>query len=340
MAWGDAGRSQNAIGYQGGLAQNRLDNLRNTMVPQNQTIWNNYLNSYDKGAAQQGQLMDAYSQLAGSAGSMYNPAYSGFSGMAFGNAGGFDPEFRGNLSSAGKGYQNFADTGGYTPEGIAAMRARSLAPMRAAYADANRGVEKQKSLQGGYSPNYTAAKAKMAREMSQGLGDASMNVEAELASRINQGKLAGMQGLNQTAATGQGLQNSIDSMNAQSRIAGLSGMNQSTSAGLQAMLNALGGASNVYGSAPGLANMTQSGLMNSNNQLMGIEGMQNQLGLGIMNAQNQKAQIPGNFQQAVNIGGQLTNMAGNIGTGLGGFFPGGSNSGMSSVGTSFDKPLW
>ena len=92
------------------------------------------------------------------------------------------------------GYQDFAKTGGFSPEGISAIRARSVSPFRAIYANAQRGIDRQRALQGGYSPNYTAAMTRMARESSQGLSDANTNVEAEIADMINKNRLAGLQG--------------------------------------------------------------------------------------------------------------------------------------------------
>jgi hypothetical protein len=92
------------------------------------------------------------------------------------------------------GYDEFAKTGGYSPMDISNMRARGVSPMRAVYANANREVDRSRSLQGGYSPGYGTLKARMAREMSSGLSDASTNVEANLAQMKNEGKRFGMTG--------------------------------------------------------------------------------------------------------------------------------------------------
>lgn len=45
MARGDPNRVQNLIGYQGGMAQNQLGNLREELIPQNQNFWNLFLKS-------------------------------------------------------------------------------------------------------------------------------------------------------------------------------------------------------------------------------------------------------------------------------------------------------
>jgi len=93
------------------------------------------------------------------------------------------------------GYEEFSKTGGYSGQDIADMRARGIAPIRAAYANAARNVGQQRSLQGGYSPNAIAAQVKMAREQGQGMADASQNVDAGIAQARNAGRLAGLGGM-------------------------------------------------------------------------------------------------------------------------------------------------
>ncbi len=110
------------------------------------------------------------------------------------------------------GYQDFQKTGGYSPIDINNIRQRSVSPIRSIYAGANREVDRQRSLQGGYSPNYTAAKTKMAREQSMGLADANTNVEGMLAQMVNQGKQFGLQGGSNLYGTTPGLANHFGSM--------------------------------------------------------------------------------------------------------------------------------
>jgi hypothetical protein len=97
----------------------------------------------------------------------------------------------GRLSS---GYQNFANSGGFSPEDISAIRARTIAPTRSVYANANREVDRMRSLQGGMSPGYGTLKARMAREGSQALSDANLNAEAGIAELVNRGKQFGLSG--------------------------------------------------------------------------------------------------------------------------------------------------
>jgi len=92
-------------------------------------------------------------------------------------------------------YRKFADTGGYSPEDIGAIRSRALSPVRAAYSDINRDIDRSRSLQGDYAPGYAATKAKVGREQAYTTADATTNVEAALAQMKQQGKLAGMGGM-------------------------------------------------------------------------------------------------------------------------------------------------
>lgn len=103
-----------------------------------------------------------------------------------------DPETTGRAIS---GYTDFADTGGYSPQDIQELRARGISPVRAAYGNSMMQLDRQRSLQGGYSPNFTAATAQMQRELPQQLANATTNVNAGLAESIRSGKLAGLGGL-------------------------------------------------------------------------------------------------------------------------------------------------
>jgi len=91
-------------------------------------------------------------------------------------------------------YQGWAKNGGFSDQDMGNMRARSLAPIRSLYANANRDVNRQAGLQGGYSPGMGALKARMARDLSSQTSDAAQNTEGMLAQLRNQGKQFGMQG--------------------------------------------------------------------------------------------------------------------------------------------------
>jgi hypothetical protein len=100
-----------------------------------------------------------------------------------------------DYNSIMQGYRNFSETGGFSPDDLANIRARAVSPIRAVYANAQRDVNRQKALQGGYSPNFTASMAKMAREQSMSQADAAVGREAGIAEQVREGKLAGLGGM-------------------------------------------------------------------------------------------------------------------------------------------------
>jgi len=93
------------------------------------------------------------------------------------------------------GFQDFAKTGGFSPADLANIRARAVSPVRAIYANAQQNVNRQRSLQGGYSPGFGVLQARMARQQGQATSDAATNAEASIAEMVQQGKLAGLQGM-------------------------------------------------------------------------------------------------------------------------------------------------
>jgi len=92
-------------------------------------------------------------------------------------------------------FQNFADTGGFSNVDLGNIRARAVSPLRSVYSNANREVDRSRALQGGYSPGFNVLKARMAREQSSGLSDATTNAEGMIAQLVNQGKQFGASGL-------------------------------------------------------------------------------------------------------------------------------------------------
>ena len=102
-------------------------------------------------------------------------------------------------------FEEFSNTGGYSPQDIANMRSRGVAPIRGIYANANREVDRSKALQGGYSPGYGVLKGRMAREQSSALSDATIGVESNLAQMKQQGRLAGIAGMSQQYGTTPGM---------------------------------------------------------------------------------------------------------------------------------------
>lgn len=102
------------------------------------------------------------------------------------------------------GYDQFAKTGGFTPQGIAAIRSRSTAPIRGIYQNAQRNLARNRTLQGGYSPGYQASLSRLQRDTGQQMSDVTTNAEANIAQMVQQGKLAGLAGGSQLYGTQPG----------------------------------------------------------------------------------------------------------------------------------------
>lgn len=139
----------------------------------------------------------------------------------------------GNLNSAVSNLQGLSTSGGLSDADAANIRARGISPIRSIYSSANRDVDRQRSLQGGFSPNYSAVKAKMARELSDTIANKSTDIEGMIAEMRQKGKL-GVAGQYASAA------------------------GQQTQAAAQQdsyKQNALQGMTSLYGTTPALANL-------------------------------------------------------------------------------------
>ncbi len=183
----------------------------------------------------------------------------------------------GALGPAIAGYKNFAQTGGFSPEDIQSIRARSVAPIRSIADNARREIQRQAAIRGtGYSPNTTAALAKSVRDAAYATGDITTNAEASLAQLQQQGKLYGLGGLSSTGlgAYGLGLQGRGQDLAQQ---LGLRGQNLSAIQGAgQQQLGAMGGMGNLYGTTPGLSNMFGQQVLQAGQQGISVAGLQGQ----------------------------------------------------------------
>lgn len=106
-------------------------------------------------------------------------------------------------NSAMSGYQNFADTGGFSPTSLAAMRSRAVSPIRANYANAERNIGLART-RGGTSAGANTLMSRMAREQGQAGADATTNAEAGIGQLVQQGKLAGLNGMTNLYGTTPG----------------------------------------------------------------------------------------------------------------------------------------
>lgn len=94
------------------------------------------------------------------------------------------------LTNAIQMIRELAETGGYSESDKSNIRARGVSPIRSVYSNAMQDLDRTRALQGGYSPNHTAATAKLTRELADRIAGQTTNVNADLAEKVAQGKMA------------------------------------------------------------------------------------------------------------------------------------------------------
>lgn len=181
----------------------------------------------------------------------------------------------GGLDSSFDTLNKNSRTGGYSEDDINNIRARGVSPIRAVYANAMQNLARQKSLQGGYSPNYGALQAKMAREQSSMLSDKTTDVNANIAEMVAKGKTGATNTLAQLSSRENDTINALNASNAagvdktntdntaeaaridqfnQSMAMQLAQLGNNANMGNQGQqLATLGGMQSLYGTTPALA---------------------------------------------------------------------------------------
>ena len=229
------------------------------------------------------------------------------------------------------GFQEFSNTGGYSKDDVANLRARGTAPIRAAYANAEREVARQRALQGGYSPNAFALQGRMAREQGQLGADAMQNVEGGLVEARNTGRLSGLSGMTdiekqRLAADlkvneyNTGIKNTAARENTGARNAAAAGSAANNAAAAAAsradQLNALRGMTSLYGTTPGMAQLY-------GDQVLSAIGQSGTMGQRTVENQIKGNAAPGAFEQTtdrinsgIDTGTKIANLAGTVINGI------------------------
>lgn len=307
MSKGDAQRAQNMINGQQLLMQSGQNNLTNSLDQQYGTLANNFntaQNNYNDAVKTDN---NSYSNIM----SGYQQLIQGLSG----NGGQFSGVGSASSIPTGPGsaystFQNFANTGGFSPQDIADIRNQATSPTRSVFANAQQALNRNLATEG-YSPNYAAATAENARNLGYTVSSDDLAANAQIAQMIQSGKLSGAEG-----------EASIDEQNAALA-------NSASLARMQGILGAMGGEVSSYGATPGMASSYGNIMLGSGNEmlgggqeLLGAQESQNQIGDILINGQIAKAGVPSDFSQAVgNVGGFLSNIVKPIG----GFFSGFGN---------------
>lgn len=165
------------------------------------------------------------------------------------------------LQEALGGLGELSRTGGYTEEGIRDLRARGISPIRAVYQNAMQNITRQRALQGGYSPNYTASMAKLARDLSESISTGAQNVNAGIAENVAAGRRQIAPQFASTALQETGMRSDIAARNAAERARAFElnrGNQQGSLSALERIygqqpereLQALGGIRSLYGTTP------------------------------------------------------------------------------------------
>ncbi len=165
------------------------------------------------------------------------------------------PEFGKSFEQASE----YAKTGGLSESEQGSLRARAISPIRSIYANMSRNMDRNRRLGGGFSPNYNASAARVAREGSEQIGQTTTNANAAIAEMVQKGRLAMTPEMGRLATSKNDLMNQVNLGNqsnrvkAQDNVSGnLSGMRSALDSQAGRKTDALRGMTSLYGTTPAL----------------------------------------------------------------------------------------
>jgi len=152
--------------------------------------------------------------------------------------------------------KDLSATGGYTPQGIADIRARDVAPTRGIFANAQQELERNRAIGGGYSPNFAASSGQMARDEANAVSGIDTAANAGIAQNVAANRLAASGTYAGAAGAENAARTAVDTGNV-NRAAEVSTGNANRN--LEAQFNNRGnilagiqGQTNLYGTTPAL----------------------------------------------------------------------------------------
>jgi hypothetical protein len=152
--------------------------------------------------------------------------------------------------------KDLSATGGYTPQGIADIRARDIAPTRGIYANAQQNAERAKSLGGGYSPNFNVSQLQAARDESSAISGIDTAANAGIAQNVAANRLAASGTYAGASEAENAARTGVDVGNANRNAEiGTGNANRNLEAQFTNRSNILGGIqgqTNLYGTTPAL----------------------------------------------------------------------------------------
>jgi hypothetical protein len=245
-------------------------------MPQQPNAESAYAASIPQQAEDYDSIMGGYRDLLNNSGASLDDVANRYRNFLDSSESKFQPAQYTQAPEWGEAYnklKELAENGGLDAQGQADLRARGISPIRAVYANAQRGVDRQRALQGGYSANHGAVSAKMAREQSESIAGATTNVNATIAKMVQEGKLKATPELANMASGKNTLMNQIGMANSENQLrasanktAALAGYGNAVNNKSQIPLDALKGMTSLYGTTPALVNTF--GNQTQNNQQM------------------------------------------------------------------------
>lgn len=183
---------------------------------------------------------------------------------------------------------DLSTTGGYSPEGIAALRERGISPIRSVFSSAQRNIDRAKGLSGGYSPNYAAVTAKMAREQASEIGNQMNNVNAGIAQNVAANRIAAAPAYASAAAGENAARTAVETHNSDiyNDINKFNAGNNLDAQKTQRtnQLGALNGMTNLYGTTPALTKTFGDQIMQATNAGQNQQQLDTQREVGINNS--------------------------------------------------------
>ncbi len=181
----------------------------------------------------------------------------------------------GDVTGALGNLNELSKTGGYSEKDKADLRARGISPIRSIYSSAQQNLNRSRALSGGYSPNFAAASAKMARQMSDEVGGAEQNVNAGIAQNVAGNRIAVSPAYAQAALGAQGQEIDVNKFNSGGQLqAGIANSGNDLQAQIANQANRRGNDSNLlgavegmrglYGTTPALTNLFGNQVMQAN----------------------------------------------------------------------------
>lgn len=171
--------------------------------------------------------------------------------------------------------EELSRTGGLNEADQQNLRARGVSPIRAQYATAQRDMDRQRRLAGGYSPNFGAVTSKMARDQSSLIADQMDKVNANIAEMVQTGRLSAAPNYASAAQAESNLAHDVavgnTSNRQQANMFNASGLFDSRRQQHNDQMSAAQGMTQLYGTTPARSQLY-------GNQALNTAQFQNQVG--------------------------------------------------------------